>query len=312
MAHFSLANKKKEYAKKGIFHTNEVLAKKVHDTIQSIAKQQGNTIKDILDINVGGGGLLSVFSDDVAKYGMDIEAEFIEYTKEHLKGKFVVCDCLRDEPFNRKFDYIVGNYPFSLKGNGKEIAQILNAPFELSNTLDSAFILRNLNYLSNKGAFVLISSLGILYKGGKEQKFREWLIQKNYIDCLEFIPSDKHFDDTKIATALIVLRKDRQDKQTITFKNDGLSREVYINEIKDNDYNLEISRYVVKEIEKEEYDLDELNEEILENDIKDIKAKLAFYQALFSMIDCDVYIRYLRALKAIVTEAENNLNRLKF
>ena len=39
MAHFSLANKKKEYAKKGIFHTNEVLAKKVHDTIQSIAKQ---------------------------------------------------------------------------------------------------------------------------------------------------------------------------------------------------------------------------------------------------------------------------------
>ena len=312
MAHFSLANKKKEYAKKGIFHTNEVLAKKVHDTIQSIAKQQGNTIKDILDINVGGGGLLSVFSDDVAKYGMDIEAEFIEYTKEHLKGKFVVCDCLRDEPFNRKFDYIVGNYPFSLKGNGKEIAQILNAPFELSNTLDSAFILRNLYYLSNKGACVLISSLGILYKGGKEQKFREWLIQKNYIDCLEFIPSDKHFDDTKIATALIVLRKDRQDKQTITFKNDGLSREVYINEIKDNDYNLEISRYVVKEIEKEEYDLDELNEEILENDIKDIKAKLAFYQALFSMIDCDVYIRYLRALKAIVTEAENNLNRLKF
>ena len=91
-----------------------------------------------------------------------------------------------------------------------------------------------------------------------------------------------------------------------------MSREVYINEIKDNDYNLEISRYVVKEIEKEEYDLDELNEEILENDIKDIKAKLAFYQALFSMIDCDVYIRYLRALKAIVTEAENNLNRLKF
>lgn len=312
MSHFSLANKKKEYAKKGIFHTNEVLAKKVHDTIQSIAKQQGNIIKDILDINVGGGGLLSVFSDDVAKYGMDIEAEFIEYTKEHLKGKFVVCDCLRDEPFNRKFDYIVGNYPFSLKGNGKEIAQILNAPFELSNTLDSAFILRNLNYLSNKGACVLISSLGILYKGGKEQKFREWLIQKNYIDCLEFIPSDKHFDDTKIATALIVLRKDRQDKQTITFKNEGLSREVHINEIKDNDYNLEVSRYVVKEIEKEEYDLDELNEEILENDIKDIKAKLAFYQALFSMIDCDVYIRYLRALKAIVTEAENNLNRLKF
>lgn len=312
MSHFSLANKKKEYAKKGIFHTNEVLAKKVHDTIQSIAKQQGNIIKDILDINVGGGGLLSVFSDDVAKYGMDIEAEFIEYTKEHLKGKFVVCDCLRDEPFNRKFDYIVGNYPFSLKGNGKEIAQILNAPFELSNTLDSAFILRNLNYLNNKGACVLISSLGILYKGGKEQKFREWLIQKNYIDCLEFIPSDKHFDDTKIATALIVLRKDRQDKQTITFKNEGLSREVHINEIKDNDYNLEVSRYVVKEIEKEEYDLDELNEEILENDIKDIKAKLAFYQALFSMIDCDVYIRYLRALKAIVTEAENNLNRLKF
>ena len=312
MSHFSLANKKKEYAKKGIFHTNEALAKKVHDTIQSIAKQQDNIIKDILDINVGGGGLLSVFSDDVAKYGMDIEAEFIEYTQGYLKGKFVVCDCLRDEPFNREFDYIVGNYPFSLKGNGKEIAQILNAPFELSNTLDSAFILRNLNYLSNKGVCVLISSLGILYRGGKEQKFREWLIQKNYVDCLEFIPSDKHFDDTKIATCLMVLRKDRQDKQTITFKNDGLSREVYINEIKDNDYNLEISHYVVKEIEKEEYDLDELNEEILEKDIKEIKAKLAFYQALFSMIDCDVYIRYLRALKAIVTEAENNLNRLKF
>lgn len=312
MSHFSLANKKKEYAKKGIFHTNEALAKKVHDTIQSIAKQQGNIIKDILDINVGGAGLLSVFSDDVAKYGMDIEAEFIEYTKEHLKGEFVVCDCLRDEPFNREFDYIVGNYPFSLKGNGKEMAQILNAPFELSNTLDSAFILRNLNYLSNKGACVLISSLGMLYRGGKEQKFREWLIQKNYIDCLEFIPSDTHFDDTKIATALIVLRKDRKEKDTITFKNEGLIKEININEIIKRDYNLDIKLYVEKQTERDELDFDVVNNEIFQNDIKDLKAKLEFYNALYEMLDYDMYFKYLRALKAIVTEAENNLNRLKF
>lgn len=312
MSHFSLANKKKEYAKKGIFHTNETLAKKVHDTIQSIAKQQGNIIKDILDINVGGGGLLSVFSDDVAKYGMDIEAEFIEYTQGYLKGKFVVCDCLRDEPFNRKFDYIVGNYPFSLKGNGKEIAQILNAPFELSNTLDSAFILRNLNYLSNKGACVLISSLGILYRSGREQKFREWLIQKNYIDCLEFIPSDTHFDDTKIATALIVLRKDRKEKDTITFKNEGLIKEININEIIKRDYNLDIKLYVEKQTERDELDFDVVNNEIFQNDIKDLKAKLEFYNALYEMLDYDMYFKYLRALKAIVTEAENNLNRLKF
>lgn len=79
MAHFSIQKKRDQYRKQGIFHTNKDLAQKVKERLEQYTDQP---ITEIVDLCVGGGGLLEPFSDDVAKFGCDIESEFVEYTQE--------------------------------------------------------------------------------------------------------------------------------------------------------------------------------------------------------------------------------------
>lgn len=140
MAHFSIQKKRDQYRKQGIFHTNKDLAQKVKERLEQYTDQP---ITEIVDLCVGGGGLLEPFSDDVAKFGCDIESEFVEYTRENQKGDFRVASIFT-EPFgDKKFTHIVGNYPFSIKGNGQEMTSKYGGiyPYQLANTLDSSFVL---------------------------------------------------------------------------------------------------------------------------------------------------------------------------
>lgn len=208
MTHFSIQKKCDQYRKLGIFHTNKDLAQKVKERLEAYTDQP---ITEIVDLCVGGGGLLEPFSDDIAKFGCDIESEFVEYTRENQKGDFRVASIFT-EPFgDKQFTHIVGNYPFSIKGNGAEMTSKYGGiyPYQLANTLDSSFVLANLKALKYNGTLVLISSNGLLYRGNKEALFRKYLLEKNLIEHLESIPADKHFDDTKIETTLMVLKKNR-------------------------------------------------------------------------------------------------------
>ena len=230
MAHFSIQKKRDQYRKQGIFHTNQDLAQKVKERLEAYTDQP---ITEIVDLCVGGGGLLEPFSDDIAKFGCDIESEFVEYTRENQKGDFRVASIFA-EPFgDKRFTHIVGNYPFSIKGNGAEMTSKYGGiyPYQLANTLDSSFVLANLKALADNGTLVLISSNGLLYRGNKEALFRKYLLEKNLIEHLESIPADKHFDDTKVETTLMVLKKNRT-KDTFTAHN---TQDDYTQEINRHD-----------------------------------------------------------------------------
>ncbi|HOE76970.1 MAG TPA: N-6 DNA methylase, partial [Rectinema sp.] len=139
---------------------------------------------------------------------------------------------------------------------------------------------------------------GVLYRGGAEQKIRKYLIDNNYIDTVIQLPPDLFFGTT-IATCIIVLKKSKRDNSTLFIdasaefvrggnKNklseenrkrilkafierkdeDYFTRLVPNSEIAENDYNIAVSSYVIREDTSEEVDIEKLNAHIAEIVIK--------------------------------------------
>ena len=122
-----------------------------------------------------------------------------------------------DEPF----DAIVSNPPYSIKWEGKSNPLLINDPrFSPAGVLapeskaDLAFTMHMLHSLSTKGTAAIVEFPGVLYRGGAEQKIRQYLIDNNYVDCVIQLPADLFFGVT-IATCIIVLKKSKKDNKTL-------------------------------------------------------------------------------------------------
>lgn len=211
------------------------------------------------------------------------------------------------------FDAVVANPPFSLKwdpddetSNDPRFSNYGVAP---KSAADFAFLLHGFNYLSDSGTMAIILPHGVLFRGGAEANIRKKLIHDDNIDCIIGLPSNL-FYSTGIPVCIIVLKKCRKssdilfinaaelyekgkkqnvledkhiDKIVDTYRNrteeERFSRCVSLKEIKENDYNLNITRYVSLAQEEKQIDL-AANQELLtkiEGDIKESKDKLNGY-----------------------------------
>lgn len=216
-------------------------------------------------------------------------------------------DILREENPSRKltFDAIVANPPFSLRwepveetANDFRFSGFGVAP---KSAADFAFLLHGLHFLSENGTMAIILPHGVLFRGGKEETIRKELIKRDYIDAIIGLPSNL-FYSTGIPVCVIVLKKCRKNDRILfinassdehygkgkrqnylrdedvdaiidAYKSRATisrySREVSLNEIKENGYNLNITRYVNLSKEEEPVDLaavhgrlDEIEKEI--------------------------------------------------
>lgn len=211
------------------------------------------------------------------------------------------------------FDAVVANPPFSLKwdpdddtSNDPRFSNYGVAP---KSAADFAFLLHGFNYLSGSGTMAIILPHGVLFRGGAEANIRKKLIHDDNIDCIIGLPSNL-FYSTGIPVCIIVLKKCRKsddvlfinaaecyekgkkqnvledkhiDKIVEAYRNrteeERFSRRVSLKEIKENDYNLNITRYVSLAQEEAQIDL-AANQELLtkiEGDIKVSKDKLNGY-----------------------------------
>ena len=149
-----------------------------------------------------------------------------------------------------------------------------------------------LSWLSTSGTAAIVEFPGVLYRGGAEQKIRNYLIDNNYIDTVIQLPPDLFFGTT-IATCIIVLKKSKKDNKTLfidasaEFVRNGNKNKlsddnrkkildafierkgcehfaalVDNQNIGENDYNIAVSSYVEKEDTREVVDIEELNKEI--------------------------------------------------
>ena len=205
-------------------------------------------------------------------------------------------DTLEDpQHLDKRFDIVVANPPFSQKwsANDSFLSDERFASYGKlapSSKADFAFIQHMIYQLDNEGTMAVIVPHGVLFRGASEGVIRKYLLkEKNYIDAIIGLPANI-FYGTSIPTCIIVIKKNRKAEDDILFidgsndfeksKNqnylrdedvekivntyrerkeiDKYSKKVSMKEIEENDYNLNIPRYVDTFEEEEEINLDEI------------------------------------------------------
>ncbi|EPI54634.1 type I restriction-modification system, M subunit [Gardnerella pickettii JCP7659] len=201
---------------------------------------------------------------------------------------------------NKKFELVVSNPPYSTSWEGDSNPLMINDPrFAPAGVLapkskaDMAFVLHCLAHLAEDGAAAIVCFPGIMYRGGAEQKIRQYLVEHNAVDCVIQLPSNLFFG-TSIATCIMVLRKNKQNDTSILFvdasqefvkstNSNKLSDEnieqivkwytsrqdvehiahvASLEEVESNKYNLSVSTYVEAEDTREKIDITELNAQL--------------------------------------------------
>ena len=221
-----------------------------------------------------------------------------------------------DELGEHQFDAVVANPPFSAEWTAAEKfnnddrfskAGVL-AP---KSKADYAFILHMLYHLNDGGTMACVAPHGVLFRGAAEGKIRRFLIEKkDYIDAIIGLPANI-FYGTSIPTCILVMKKCRQSDDNILFidaskefekvKTQNKLRPEHIQkiietyrtraeiekyshcatlkEIEENDYNLNIPRYVDTFEEEEVIDIKAVMAEIKELEAKrtELDAQIEVY-----------------------------------
>lgn len=274
---YDIKSIKQEFKEKGIFYTTPELANYLKSFLP-------DDVAEVYDPTCGNGGLLSAFDDDVKKYGQDINAEQVRYAEHHLKNFIgVVGDTLKNPAFmGKKFRYIIANPPFSIKWEPAVDERFKDLPaLPPKSKADYAFLAHILYYLSDDGMAVALNFPGILYRGNSEGKIRKWLIENNYVDTVIAIDGG-YFVDTKISTAVLILRKNKETTD-ITFIHNDNEAVVSIEEIKSNDYSLAVSLYIYEEEVKEEINPIELESDARRSFLERLRKELDFEKMVCEM-----------------------------
>lgn len=180
---------------------------------------------------------------------------------------------------NPNAETVIMNPPYSLKWDPKK--EMLEEPrfadFEAlapKSKADYAFLLQGLSELDNSGTMTLILPHGVLFRGAAEGKIRRQLLEQNLLDAVIGLP-EKAFLATDIPTVILVVKKNRANDDVLFIDaskqctkeraynvvkdehvekilesyrkrqfEDKFSNVVTLDNIKSNDYNLNIPRYV--------------------------------------------------------------------
>ena len=269
---YSLKSIREEFKNKGIFYTPPELI----DFMYSYIPNNLNP-SSVYDPTCGHGALLRKLHDDVKKYGQDINDIAVNACQDIPNSDIWIGDTLREPHFiDKKFDLILANPPFSVNWERVHYSWIPKDIPALppKSKADYAFILHCLHCLDNNGIAIIMNFPGILYRGQSEGKIRKWLVDNNYIERVVLIPGGK-FEDTSIATALLVLRKNKTN-QDIIFEDEDEERTVSIQEVIDNNYVLSVSNYIEKEVEKEKINPLELEQEARSSLMAHIDKSISF------------------------------------
>lgn len=217
-----------------------------------------------------------------------------------------------------KFDAVVANPPYSQNWNIKDVDREKDTRFKgygvaPASKADYAFVLHGLYHLDKAGTMAIVLPHGVLFRGASEGKIRKNIIDNNLLDAVIGLPANL-FYGTSIPTCVLVFkgREARQNKDILfidasnefekgknqnkltpdninkiidTYRNrenvEKYSHVASLAEIKENDYNLNIPRYVDTFEEEEVIPLSEVAQELTE-----VKAEIeSSYQSLFGLLN---------------------------
>src|SRR5699024_1851993 len=171
----------------------------------------------------------------------------------------------------------MANPPYSLKWdttNREEDARFRDYGVAPKNYADYAFLLHSLYHLKDDGRMAIVLPHGVLFRGGAEGKIRRQLIENNNLSAVIGLPANI-FTNTSIPTVVLILEKNRstngvlfidgskgfeKQKKNNVLRDEDIDKifDAYVGhtdiekfahyadttEIKENDFNLNIPRYV--------------------------------------------------------------------
>jgi len=196
---------------------------------------------------------------------------------EKKKLKLNITDSLKKPSFHecnnlKQFDTVIAFPPFSLMDNLDRFDKYNRFKIHSGKRLDVACFEHVLSQTQNEA--IVLMPVGFSFRSGVEEKFREFLIENNYLKALIQLPSSIHTGNS-IESSIYVIDKHKKDNNVVFFnlKNQkflskngrqtilkdideiinlyetrALTKDINIvsnQEIKDNNYNLSIDRYIL-------------------------------------------------------------------
>lgn len=252
-------------------------------------------------------------------------------------GDTLDSDWPTEEP--HQFDAVVMNPPYSAKWSAAD-KFLSDARFERYGKLapkskaDFAFLLHGFYHLKDSGTMGIVLPHGVLFRGAAEGVIRKALLEMGAIDAVIGLPANI-FYGTSIPTTVIILKKNRDNRDVLFIdgsndfvkqKNQNMLRDEDIekiiasyklrndmekyahvasfDEIKENDFNLNIPRYVDTFEEEEPIDLVAVSQELvtLNQEIK--TAEATFLSMLDELAVTDESRAIIEATKRIFGECD--------
>lgn len=173
-----------------------------------------------------------------------------------------------------KYDVIISNPPYSISWEAKSDERFSSYPLAPKSKADYAFVLDIVSRLEENGTAFIILPHGVLFRGASEGAIRKQLIDNNLIDTIIGLP-DKLFLNTCIPVLIMIIKKNKTNNKILFIdssknfikqgaQNDMSAEQIEniinayrtrkdidkfchvatLEEIRKNDYNLNIPRYV--------------------------------------------------------------------
>ena len=218
----------------------------------------------------------------------------------------------------KTFDICVANPPYSINDweyemfKSDKYGRIDGYELPPNKNADYAFVLHIIKSMNSNGRAGIVLPHGVLFRGGSEGRIREQILKNDLVEAVIALPS-KLFYGTGIPAAIIIFNKNKpeerkgklliidgekdfsegknqnslryQDIQKIVKAYDGYAdvesyaRVVSLKEIEENEYNLNVRRYIENGDKEEEIDVSDVRKELaaLEKERAEIDKKVEGY-----------------------------------
>ena len=244
------------------------------DNIKYYAQELKENTYNLTRMNLVMRGILP--DNIVTRNGDTLEEDWPFFDEEHIYAPLYVDAVVSNPPYSQHWE------PTEDKKHDPRYANYGIAP---KSKADYAFLLHDLFHLKPDGIMTIVLPHGVLFRGGEEGDIRRNLIEKNNIDAIIGLPANIFFG-TGIPTIIMVLKQKRTNTDVLIVdaskhfekvgKNNKLrasdikrivdvvtqrksvekfSRVVTREEIRNNEYNLNIPRYVDSSEKPESWDI---------------------------------------------------------
>ncbi|MCK0125816.1 N-6 DNA methylase [Gelidibacter sp. F2691] len=182
-------------------------------------------------------------------------------------------DSINNWPESNDFDLVISNPPFNYKVNSLKAYQFGKKKM----TAEAYVINRGLESINSDGQVACVISPGLLFSGGEERNLRQYLVEEGLIETIVSLPGGI-LQHTAIPICILFLARKRNSRNVVKFidatsfvikegkakmrldneklladikagVNTEFIKEVNIETIRDNDFNLSVNRYFIKPVE---------------------------------------------------------------